>query len=514
MASTVETTSTRTGHTTARRATPNPPGLPPPLTGEALAVRPCNNPPPLGIMAASRPTQDQWRKRADRRQFLTRKNAYDGWDKMKTPGQKKHILDSQVLRNILTMFTGSGLAQLITLISTPIISRLFNPDDFGIAALLLSIAGISAPLATLSYSTAIQLPERASDAQRLLRATILIAFAFSTLMAAAVFLSSHAFNAAIFSQFRGWEWTLPLLVLLYGIEAALESLLTRMKKFKRQATSNVLGSAVASGSRIFLGLLSGSSIGGLVIGYLLARASRIVMLASGGRQLFATPTTSPAPASYKSLLLNYRDFPLFATPTTLLHAANKNLPLLLFGILFSPAVAGFYAMSNRLFFRPFQLMQFSFRRVYTQHLISAVHQKRKIVPMLLKACSLTAPALAIPSLLLYVYGEPAVTFFLGEKWRAAGTFIEISAPLLLFASLAIPANAAMVALRQQRRLLVFEIATTVMVAIGFLGSFLVWREPIATLYAIVLVLSVRHLSLLAVAFSISLRHDASTSKMD
>ena len=416
-------------------------------------------------------------------------------------------LNSPVLRNILTLFTGAGLAQLIAIGSTPIISRIFSPSDFGVAALLLSIAGVSAPLATLNYQTAIQLPQQDSEALRLLRANMAIAFSFSITVAFGIFLYSQLSGSDFFYQFKGWQWALPVLLMLYGVETSLDSLLTRMQKYKVQAVSNVSSAAVGSGSRIVSGLVAGSSVGGLIIGDLLARVARIASLARGASLLHSRNTPVQRPASYKSLLFRYREFPLFATPSTLLHAGNKNLPLLLFGTLFSPAVAGFYAMANRLFFRPFQLMQFSFRRVYTQHMITAIRQKRRIVPLLSKACLFTASGLAIPSVLLYFFGEPAVTFFLGEKWRDAGSFIEISAPLLVFASLAIPANGAMVALRQQHRLLMFEIMTTALVATGFLGSFLLWRDPEATLYALVGVLAVRHLWMVRFAFSISQRHD-------
>jgi hypothetical protein len=41
-------------------------------------------------------------------------------------------------RNVVTLMTGTGIAQLIPLAVTPILSRLYPPEQFGILALFVS----------------------------------------------------------------------------------------------------------------------------------------------------------------------------------------------------------------------------------------------------------------------------------------------------------------------------------------------------------------------------------------
>jgi O-antigen/teichoic acid export membrane protein len=164
-------------------------------------------------------------------------------------------------------------------------------------------------------------------------------------------------------------------------------------------------------------------------------------------------------------------------------------------------------MAERLFFQPLNLLQASFRSVYTQHLVTALRKGRRLTPILLKGCLFTGGAMLPPTLLLMLYGEPGVVWLLGDKWRMAGVFIEITAPLIIFASMAVPAGAAMVVCRQQRRLLVQQIVTTVIVVLGFVFSYFVWRTPEAAVRTMMVLLVVRNLYMIWISFIVVRRFE-------
>lgn len=412
----------------------------------------------------------------------------------------KRILGSHMLRSILTLFSGKAAAQLILIASTPIVSRLFTPQDYGIAAIVLAIASIATPVATLGYGTASQLVDRDADARRLLRIAMVSALFFFTLIVTTLyFVLPHATSNTI-TQMGVWIWAIPIVFILQGAESALESWNTRKKQFKVQATTYVSSAVVGTGTRITLGIIGGSSVGGLVIGFIFGVLTRVSVLARSSKLLGRSEPREHNTRSYRVLIREYRDFPLFATPTAFLNSAAGSIPLILFGAIFSPAIAGFYAMADRLFLRPLRLLQSSFRSVFTQHLISTIKQNRSVTVTLFKACAFTGAIMLVPSLFLSFYGESAIVFLLGEKWRQAGVFIEITAPLLLFASIVVPANAALVVCRQQRQLFVLQLVTVVGVLVGFFVSYLIWKTPEATLHTLVAILATRHSYSIAFAF--------------
>lgn len=411
------------------------------------------------------------------------------------------------MRSILTLFSGKAAAQIILIASTPIISRLFTPHDYGIAALVLAAAAIATPLATLGYGTAAQLVDRDADARRLLRIAMTSALFFFTLMVATLYITvPHATSPAI-TQLGVWVWAIPVLFLLHGAESALESWNTRMKQFNVQATTYVSSAAVGTGSRITFGVIGGSSVGGLVIGFTLGMIARVSVLARSSNLFHASDAQDQTNRSYSELIRNYRDFPLFATPTALLNAAGNKIPLLFFGALFSPVIAGFYAMADRLFLRPLTLLQSSFRSVFTQHLVTSMKQNRSVTMTLFKACAFTGAIMLFPSLFLSFYGEPAILFMLGDNWRQAGVFIEITAPLMLFASIVVPANAALVVCREQRRLFVLQLITLFSVLTGFITSYLIWATPEAALRTLVVIFVLRHSYSVAISFVLLRKKD-------
>ncbi|WP_295402167.1 oligosaccharide flippase family protein [uncultured Thiocystis sp.] len=415
----------------------------------------------------------------------------------------KKMIKSKLLRQILTLFSGKAAAQIVLLGSAPIITRLFEPSDYGAAALLIAIAQIATPVATLSYSTAVQLTNRDIDARKLVALVLMTACLFVSIMTLLMLLLNNLIHSEFMRQFGGWEWFIPLMLLLYSIETVISSWNTRMKQFKIQATTYVTGNVVGAGSRILLGWAGGSSVGALMVGYLLGTVTRVTYLIRRS-SIFSpsSPQERVNQSTFKQLAVQYRDFPQYAMPTAILQMASKKLPLFFFGSLFSPAAAGFYAMSERLFLGPLNLLQTSIRAVYTQHTADAVKKGRKVTPILAKATFFTAGVTLVPALLLHSYGEPGLTWLLTEKWSTAGTFLEIMSPMFFFSSLAIPANAVMVVCRRQSQILTIQIGTSVALVAGVLIAYSFWGTAEAALHSMVIVYAIRHLHVIILAFSI------------
>ena len=71
----------------------------------------------------------------------------------------KKLLKSEFSRNVMTLLTGSVIAQFIPLLLTPILSRLFSPEEFGLFAFYISIITLFSAIATGRYELAILLPK-------------------------------------------------------------------------------------------------------------------------------------------------------------------------------------------------------------------------------------------------------------------------------------------------------------------------------------------------------------------
>ena len=70
------------------------------------------------------------------------------------------IMKKKFIRNVVLVVTGTASAQLVTMLLSPIITRLYGPEAYGHMGVFLAIVGVIAPVAALTYPIAIVLPKK------------------------------------------------------------------------------------------------------------------------------------------------------------------------------------------------------------------------------------------------------------------------------------------------------------------------------------------------------------------
>ena len=76
---------------------------------------------------------------------------------------------SDFSRNVLTLMTGTTIAQAIPIAISPILTRIYTPEDFGVFALYMSIVSIISVVATGGYEMALMLPQDDEDVKSLVK---------------------------------------------------------------------------------------------------------------------------------------------------------------------------------------------------------------------------------------------------------------------------------------------------------------------------------------------------------
>ncbi|MGQ9623675.1 MAG: lipopolysaccharide biosynthesis protein, partial [Candidatus Caldatribacteriaceae bacterium] len=84
-------------------------------------------------------------------------------------------------RSVLLLAGGTALGQAVTVLVSPILTRLYSPEDFGVFGVYASLLGIVAVIASLRYEYAIPLPEEDETAANIL------ALCFGVLLGMTVF---------------------------------------------------------------------------------------------------------------------------------------------------------------------------------------------------------------------------------------------------------------------------------------------------------------------------------------
>ena len=168
---------------------------------------------------------------------------------------------SSFLRHVVMLLSGASLAQVVTVVATPVLSRIYLPKHFGIAALFLSLSNIFSTAAGLHYDHTIVLPETELEATKLAQLSMLVMAASCLLLQGLVLALGFWFPSFPWVAKLGrWLYLLPLSVLVFALSQVFSSWCVRKERFRSIAASDIAQSSVIACGRIGFGAAWGSSV--------------------------------------------------------------------------------------------------------------------------------------------------------------------------------------------------------------------------------------------------------------
>ena len=339
----------------------------------------------------------------------------------------KFKVKSEFSRNVLTLMTGTTIAQSIPIAISPILTRIYTPEDFGVFALYMSIASIVSVVATGGYEHAIMLPKKDSDSLHLVVLSLLMTFFISLFILLIVFIFNKNITDFLGNQeIASWLYFVPFTVLLTGIYQSFNYWNNRKKKYKILAFSKVTQSSTTAVSNLGMAL---SNLGGLalIFGTLFGQITSTIVLVQNARPFNLNKI-------YKMKLLalfyKYIDFFKYSTFSSILNSLSFNLFSILLSKLFSSSILGFYHLVYRILTLPSTLIGSSISQVYFEE---STRQKKlygnneKIFIETLKRLCVISLLIYLP---MYFYIEDLMIFVFGEKWKISGEIAKILIPLM------------------------------------------------------------------------------------
>jgi lipopolysaccharide exporter len=359
--------------------------------------------------------------------------------------------------DVAILMTGSALGQLLLLVVSPLLTRLFTPAAFGAFGVFLSLAAIMNALSTLRFDQALMLPQEAEEAAPLFWAALLSAVVVSTAtLAACLLFFGRILSVLKIGVLSGWILVLPFSIFFYGAFQALLSWSTRHKKFVRQSISQVARSLTIAIVQVVAGALR-SGPGGLVGGAVAGDAVAALVLAwQVRREDGAILRRALAWRKIKAAVCAYRDFPLFSSPQNFLNAISQNIPMLLLANYFGPAVAGFYVLAVRGIQVPMNFFLTSLRQVFFQKASEMYNQGGDAWGLFQRMTLRLLALVALPTLAVFLFGPRLFAFALGGRWLTAGVYARWLIPWLALMFANVPAVLFAQILRRQKAVLMID----------------------------------------------------------
>lgn len=388
----------------------------------------------------------------------------------------RNRLKSEFVRNVLTLFSGTALAQIIPLVVTPFLTRLYSPSDYGLLAVYVAVTSLIAVASTLRFDIAILMPAEDDDAMTMTLLTIICVLCVSFLMTAVLLIfHSRLAGMMVNGSMEHWLYVMPVSVMLIGFSSALNYWLNRRKKFRQLAVNRVAVALVASSINLALGYY-GVGYSGLILGLLVSQAVGLFMLFIWTWREVLDGVIVTQFISIKRLAKEYSKFPRYSLPSDFVNYLSQQLPALMMSRFFGSTVVGHFSFSQKILGMPLNLMSQSICDVFKQRASSDFNTYgncRQIFNSTFK--TLTALSIA-PSIVIVLFAPLIFKVVFGSEWEQAGHYTRYLSILYFFRFIVSPLSYMFfIANRQESDLIGQSCLLVVTVGSMFLGIY--FKDP-------------------------------------
>lgn len=331
--------------------------------------------------------------------------------------------------NMARLVTGSTIATVISILSLPVLTRLFDTSVFGLYAMFTSLASIIGVLVCLRYEPTVVLPDVDRDAVVQWLICLVFACLFAVVLAGGLF-STGAIG--LIGTQTDWPllliYLLPVYLLIHGVNLAESAWHNRFSNYRSLAVASVIYQAFLAIAAIVAALFGFNSAATLVLAFIGARAIAALFLSTQ-----ATPIrrrsilTSLDRRAVVHGIVRYRRFPLFGLWSALLSMASWQLPVLLLGVFFSPAIAGLYLLGFRVLQVPMKLVGNAMNKVFLQQ-GSRANRDGNLARLVEGLFVEIVKATLVPLAIVAMVAPDLYALVFGAEWREAGRYTQILAP--------------------------------------------------------------------------------------
>lgn len=368
---------------------------------------------------------------------------------------KKLKPKSEFSRNALTLITGATIAQAIPIAMSPILTRIYTPEDFGIFALYMAIASIISVIATGRYELAIILPKKDEDAINIVALSLII----SVFISLVSFLIIFIFNFQITSllgkpEISNWLYFIPVTVLLTGVYQSLNYWSNRKKQYKRLALNKVLQSSSTASANFGMGF-GGFGSSGLIVGGVFGQVVATSILAKMIWKEDKNRYGELRKMKMIALSLKYIKLPKYNLPNALIDGVRLSGISILIAKFFTTSILGQFSLAWKMVQMPMGIIGGSLSQVFFQKISNAKRTDlyRIAIQFIIKAFLIAAPIF----LLIYFLAADVFKFVFGENWELSGQAVSTMVPWLLINFVTSPLVFVMLVLNKQAEILIFSI---------------------------------------------------------
>lgn len=374
------------------------------------------------------------------------------------------------LKNILLLVSGTLLAQILSFLASPVLTRLYSPASYGEFGLFSASAAIAGALICFRYELALVIPRSKQHAAALLclsaMCCCLNGICITLWMAAA---GKYAGFYPVSKQ-AGVRYILfPVYIVCSGLFSICNYWYTREEKFQYLARRQIAYTALTVLTEIgFAWFLTGDSGLGLILGSTIALGGTTLVLCMGILKRDWDAIKRVRWRDIRREAWRYREFPLFSSWTAVFNTLSFSLPSLMLAKYFNSEIVGCYNLGYKILDLPISLIGNSVAQAFYPAVRGqdTLEEKKQAALSVLRHLFETG---FVPLALISIAAPWIFSIIFGTEWLVTGYYVRLLAPWLFLVFIASPVSDLYIVLNRQKEHLLMNIG---MLAVRFISLYI------------------------------------------
>jgi len=387
--------------------------------------------------------------------------------------------------NAFRLALGTVAGQVLTLLSAPVVTRLFSPESFGILAVYLSLSTILAEVASLRYDAALMITEDPDETLNLASLCVLLSLLSSLLLlGVATSVSGTGLAESIGLTKAVWAlYLVPAAAFILSMQNILRLWWISQERLGVASLSGFLQCLFDNGTKMIAGVSGIVGSFGLALGQLVGVTVAVIFLLTRFSRFTGggVPWKRIKGAKMWSSAQRFCTFPLYSSWSSLIHAVTLQVPVLMLGYLFGVEVAGYYLLASRILKVPSRFLG----QAVSQSLLKEVAEKRRngtsVSPLVIAVLGSLTALICLPMGVLLLWGDFLFARIFGAPWAISGVYARIMAPWIAVQFLAYSVSTVFMSLERNRILSLLQSLLLLCTALPFGISSWLDHNPLETL---------------------------------
>jgi len=393
---------------------------------------------------------------------------------------------NRFISGVSKLVGASVLGQLFGLLAMPLLTRLYQPEDFGAFGVFASLMAVLLVISSFRYELAIPLPKSENSAMGLLFLSLILNILSAVVVTFLVLLYGENVNSFNNNPVVGdLLWLLPVSVLAGGTYKSLNYWVLRKKEYGTISSTKLVQSVSNILAQVITGFLGVGAVG-LAVGQIIGQSSGTVRFLRG----ISFARVAALGMSKRSLVLlwRYRNFPIYDSPAAFVNTISTQLPNVALAVIFSPVVAGYYYLAERILWVPLSMIAQALGQVFFSQLREEI-ESGSVVTLVIKIMLVLSVVGAAVSIPVYFFSELVFSIVFGREWEEAGKYAGILIFGLVMQFVYSPLSMIFLATNNQKTNFIIHF----IILLCKVGSFYlayVWDDPVLAIQLLMITLFV------------------------